>query len=145
MIKKLVKKLGKKKSGFTLIELIVVIAILGILAAILVPTVGNFIGSAKDGAAQADAHSVFTAATTVVAQNSTTAFTGYKAGSTTLITDTQLASYLGAKTTWKFTIDDITFDATTGGVTSVQILENGKHYKYTGAAFTSSATAMTQP
>ena len=33
--------LSKKRKGFTLIELIVVIVILGILIAILVPTIGN--------------------------------------------------------------------------------------------------------
>lgn len=41
------KKLNKRKGGFTLIELIVVLAILGILAAIIIAQFGGFTESAK--------------------------------------------------------------------------------------------------
>lgn len=55
------KKL-KNRKGFTLIELIVVIAILGILAAVLVPQFTGFIGKAESVQAMTDANAVATAA-----------------------------------------------------------------------------------
>lgn len=51
--------------GFTLIELIVVIAIIGVLAAILVPAMMGWVRKAAINSANADAKTIFTSAQTI--------------------------------------------------------------------------------
>ncbi len=53
------KKLLRNKKGFTLIELIVVILILAVLAAILVPSILNYVGRANDSRDQANARQLY--------------------------------------------------------------------------------------
>ena len=50
-----------KKRGFTIVELVIVIAVIAILASVLVPTFANVVTKAKRSAAMQDARSAWTA------------------------------------------------------------------------------------
>lgn len=56
------KKMLKKEKGFTLVELLAVIAILAIIVAIAVPTIGNVISNSEEKAKEANVELIENAA-----------------------------------------------------------------------------------
>ena len=54
-------KRNNQKRGFTIVDLVIVIAVIAILAAVLIPTYANLVKKANEAKAQADAKNLITA------------------------------------------------------------------------------------
>lgn len=67
----------KLKKGFTLVELVIVIAVIAILSAVLIPTFGNVISNANEAAAKSEVSNAITQYTSNQASNGGSLFDGY--------------------------------------------------------------------
>lgn len=57
-----IRQMMKKEDGFTLVELLAVIVILGLIVALAIPAIGNVINRAEDGTETAEAALIIDAA-----------------------------------------------------------------------------------
>lgn len=115
---------GKKK-GFTLIELIVVIAVLGILAAIAIPRLTGFQDSAKKKSDIATAKTLATATATLIADQKITHTTSKTLTVNSASTDTDvilIRSYLQNIPKNKYNVAEFTVTISTTG--DIQVSAN---------------------
>ncbi len=68
-LKILASRIPGGQKGFTLIEMIVVVGIIAVLAAVIVPNIGKFIGSGEQGAQDAEYEAVQTAMNAMMAES----------------------------------------------------------------------------
>ncbi|WP_291351161.1 type II secretion system protein [Desulfosporosinus sp.] len=108
------KRLKQKQKGFTLVELIVVIAVIGILAGVMLPRFFGFTDDAREAAAISEAKNIRAIAETHYAQTGDWPTYTVNASKTTVTAGSQTYTFDGTVVP---TMDSETPPAPTGGFT----------------------------
>ena len=128
------KELRKEQKGFTLIEVIVVLVIIAIMAALLIPSLAGYIDKAKSDTMKSDASACVKAAQTIGSEVylQDKSVVG-KVTITSLTKAEELSKIPGAVKELaevKGTVSKVTFNAANGKVTALTYTNNGKSISY---------------